>query len=90
MFKEPCLLFNCALVDGVPYDGSPVQEIDSHHLGLVIVYAMLAFAGLIYAAICLAFNVIFRKRLYVACKLCLTMSRGVVDMLHVVCTHAGL
>lgn len=49
-------------IDGVPYDGAIVTEIHSNPVVLIVIYFILATIGLFYAAVCLTFNVILRKR----------------------------
>ena len=61
--------YNCA--DGVPDDGIPIEEVVTVSLALTVVYLFLAAAGITFAAVCLTFNVVFRKKrqvaLYVLC-----------------------
>ena len=48
--------------DGVPPDGTPQKTIHTFQLGLVIVYYLLAVAGIVFTVVCLLFNFAFRKR----------------------------
>ena len=48
--------------DGVPPDGTPVKIINTFMKELVVIFDVIAIAGIVFAVICLLFNVIFRKR----------------------------
>ena len=65
---------NCFIsyaTDGVPPDGTPQKTIHTFQLGLVIVYYLLAVAGIVFSVVCLLFNFAFRKTTYVRnIKLC--------------------
>ena len=39
-----------------------MQVIVTYHLALVIIYDVLAAAGLVFTTVCLVFNFVFRKR----------------------------
>ena len=47
---------------GIPSDGTPVDKITSFHLSLVIVYYILAVAGLLFTTACLVFNFTQRNK----------------------------
>ena len=50
-------------LDGTPpYDGYEVDTIHPNHLALIIIYDITAFVGLIFVAVCLVFNIVFRNR----------------------------
>ncbi len=46
----------------VPYDGVPIEEIETVAVPLTVVYSILASAGIVFAIVCLTFNFTFRKR----------------------------
>ena len=48
----------------VPPDGRPVNITNTYNLGLVITLDILATAGIVFAVVCLLFNIIFRNRRY--------------------------
>ena len=57
--------FCCCInpLDGSPpYDGSPTKAIHQNHLALIVIYDIVAFVGLIFVAVCLVFNVVFRNK----------------------------
>ena len=47
---------------GIPSDGTPIDKITSFHLSLVIVYYILAVAGLLFTTACLVFNFTQRNK----------------------------
>ena len=50
-------------LDGTPpYDGYEVDTIQQNHLALIIIYDIGAFVGLIFVAVCLVFNIVFRNK----------------------------
>ena len=50
-------------LDGIPpYDGFPEETIHQNHLALIIIYDIAAFVGLIFVAVCLVFNIVFRNK----------------------------
>lgn len=49
-------------IEGVPPDGTPIQVVSTYHLALVVIYDILAFLGLIFTTVCLAFNFGYRNR----------------------------
>ena len=50
------------MIDGIPNDGIPIEEVVTVAVPLTVVYVILATAGLLFTVVCLAFNFIFRKR----------------------------
>ena len=50
-------------LDGIPpYDGYEVDTILQNHLALIIIYNIATFVGLIFVAVCLVFNIVFRNK----------------------------
>ena len=47
---------------GVPYDGAPRNQLHLNSPVLVYVYSIAALAGIVFAAVCLVFNIVFRNR----------------------------
>ena len=47
-----------------PSDGSLIitENIQKNHLALVVIYDIIAFVGLIFVAVCLVFNIVFRNK----------------------------
>ena len=56
--------YSCMLLflDGVPYDGLGVNSIHPNNLCLQIIYYIMASFGMIFAGVCLVFNIVFRER----------------------------
>ena len=50
------------MIDGIPSDGIPIEEVVTVAVPLTVVYVILATAGLLFTVACLAFNFIFRER----------------------------
>ena len=46
----------------LPYDGYPERIIDQYHIALFSIYCILIVGGLVFAAVCLIFNILFRKK----------------------------
>ena len=46
---------------GVPLDGSPIPMVNFPRLSLTIICYIYATAGIVFAIICLVFNLVFRK-----------------------------
>ncbi len=77
MFQTKLLLstfgFFCVYLcypDGlVPYDGVPIEEIETVAVPLTVIYTLLATAGIIFAIVCLVFNFVFRQRKLVQIEL---------------------
>ena len=49
---------------GVPLDGTPINIVNTFHMELVIIFDILAIAGILFGFACLLFNIIFRNRRY--------------------------
>ena len=56
------MIITLTITDGVPYDGATRMTLHHNHIALVILYSIAAVAGLVYAAACLLFNLLFRKK----------------------------
>ena len=54
-----------SLLDGTPYDGAPIPQIQSIHVAVTVVFVTLSTAGIVFAIACMIFNFIFRERKYV-------------------------
>ena len=53
----------CVLhAEGIPNDGIPVEEVVSVSVALTVVYVILATAGLVFAVVCILFNLLFRQK----------------------------
>ena len=50
------------LADGIPNDGTPIEEVVTVSVALTVVYVVFAVAGLVFTAVCVIFTIIFRKR----------------------------
>ena len=48
--------------DGIPNDGIPDEDIVTVHIGITVVYVTLATTGLVFAVVCLVFNLVFRQK----------------------------
>ena len=53
---------SCDMIDDIPNDGIPIEEVVTVAVPLTVVYVILATAGLLFTVVCLAFNFIFRER----------------------------
>ena len=62
MIKCHYLLYTGVFPDGTPSDGIPIEEVVTVSVVLTVVYVILATAGLVFAAVCLIFTLIFRQR----------------------------
>lgn len=49
-------------LDGRPYDGVPDEVVVSVHLSVTVIFVTLATLGLVFTAVCLVFNFVFRNR----------------------------
>ena len=50
-------------LDGTPpYDGYEMDTIHKNHLALFVIYDITAFVGVIFVAVCLVFNIVFRNK----------------------------
>ena len=56
------MIITLTITGGVPYDGATRMTLHHNHIALVILYSIAAVAGLVYAAACLLFNLLFRKK----------------------------
>ena len=50
------------LTVGVPPDGTPISITNTFRVEVVVLFDILAAAGIAFAVVCLLFNIIFRKR----------------------------
>ena len=50
------------VIDGIPFDGVPTEDIATAFIPLVVVIYIFAAAGVIFSIVCLAFNCIFRNK----------------------------
>ena len=55
------ILWSC-LADGIPNDGTPIEEVVTVSVALTVVYVVFAVAGLVFTAVCIMFTIIFRER----------------------------
>lgn len=46
----------------IPYDGVPIEEIVTVEVPLTVIYTILAFAGIVFAIVCLVFTLVLRNR----------------------------
>ena len=49
-------------VDGVPYDGVPMESIVSLHVSLTVIFSVLATCGIVFALVCITLNTHFRDK----------------------------
>ena len=56
------LYFLSVCTDGVPHDGTPVEEIVTVHTSVTVLHVLLASAGVVFTVAILLFNFVFRKR----------------------------
>ncbi len=63
-----CWSVSCSLTPfftgGPPYDGTARNRTRTTLLGLVSIYSIAAIAGMLYAVVCLLFNIVFRNKRY--------------------------
>ena len=57
----PCVYIH-KLAAGIPPDGTPINVINTFKTELVVILDILAVAGIVFAIVCLVFNVVFRNR----------------------------
>ena len=55
-------VYPCLSVDGVPYDGVPIEKIVSLHVSLTVIFSILATSGIIFAVVCVVLNTHFRDK----------------------------
>ncbi len=46
----------------IPYDGYPEESIDQYNIIMFVIYITMSTAGLIFAIVCLIFNIAFRNK----------------------------
>ena len=49
----------------VPYDGVPMEQIDTVPISLVVIVFLLVAAGITFTIVCLIFNFVFSNKRYV-------------------------
>jgi len=59
-----CFHYSTHILVGIPFDGVPVEEVVTVHISATVIIVLLATAGLVFTAVCLIFNFVFRKRKY--------------------------
>ena len=52
----------CWFSGGSPLDGTPIKILHTFKLWLVAIFDCLASLGIVFAIVCLVFNIVFRKR----------------------------
>lgn len=45
-----------------PYDGYPVDTLHSNHIVLVVIYSLTAGCGIVFAVLCLTFNIVYSNK----------------------------
>ncbi len=67
LFLFTFLRYPITLLPGgqIPYDGVPVEEIETVAVPLTVIYSFLSVAGIIFAIACLMFTFILRNKKYV-------------------------
>ena len=50
------------VLEGIPNDGVPIEDVVTVSVALTVVYVILATAGLVFAVGCLLFNLLYRNR----------------------------
>uniref|UniRef100_A0A1X7VGX3 G-protein coupled receptors family 3 profile domain-containing protein n=1 Tax=Amphimedon queenslandica TaxID=400682 RepID=A0A1X7VGX3_AMPQE len=45
-----------------PYDGYPVDRLHSNHIVLVVIYSLTAGCGIVFAVLCLTFNIVYSNK----------------------------
>ena len=53
--------YNFFPTEGIPPDGTPIKIISAHHTATVVLLYTLASLGMILAAVCLVFNIVYRN-----------------------------
>ena len=48
--------------EGIPNDGTPIEDVVTVSLGLTVYYVILATAGMAFSVVCILFNLIFRQK----------------------------
>ena len=49
-------------IEGIPNDGTPIEDVVTVSLGLTVLYVILATAGIAFSVVCILFNLIFRQK----------------------------
>ena len=49
-------------LDGIPSDGTPIVVLNTFYMPIYIIYDVFVILGIIFAFVCLLFNIIFRNR----------------------------
>ena len=57
--------FKCLFSDGVPPDGTPIKVINTIYIGVFGFATALFVIGMIFAIICLFFNILYRNKRYI-------------------------
>ena len=50
------------ITGGVPYDGKPIEVIETVDISLTVIFIVLSVAGIIFTIACLIFNFVFRDK----------------------------
>ena len=50
------------VLDGIPSDGTPIVVLNTFYMAIYIIYDVFVIIGIIFAIVCLLFNIIFRNR----------------------------
>ena len=56
---------HCVLIvaaGGIPNDGIAIEEVVTVSLSLTVVYVILATAGIVFAVLCLSFNLLYKQK----------------------------
>ena len=54
---------NCnSLIGGTPYDGVPIEVLETVDPSLTVIFIVLSTFGIVLAIVCLIFNFMFRER----------------------------
>ena len=51
-----------SVIGGTPYDGVPIEVLETVDLSLTVIFIVLSTFGIVLAIVCLIFNFIFRER----------------------------
>ena len=54
-----------SFLDGIPPDGTPIVVINTLHTALIVIIDIIAVAGIVFATVCLIFNIVFRNKRFV-------------------------
>jgi hypothetical protein len=50
------------VIGGVPYDGKPIEIIETVDISLTVIFILLSTIGIVFTIVCLIFNFIFRDK----------------------------